>query len=65
MKDKVQPSYRSIGGFYNGIPMNPKRKRKMKLSLLNAIKVGDIELELENLKKKIQEEEGPSNPIIS
>lgn len=37
----------------------------MKLSLLNAIKVGDIELELENLKKKIQEEEGPSNPIIS
>ena len=35
----------------------------MKLSLLNAIKVGDIELELENLKKKILEEEGPSDPI--
>ncbi|XP_034709423.1 acetyl-coenzyme A carboxylase carboxyl transferase subunit alpha, chloroplastic-like [Vitis riparia] len=57
--------YRPIGGFQEGIPVDPERKRNMKLSDLNAAEAGDIESELEELKKKILEAEGPSEPITS
>ncbi|KAK6918407.1 Acetyl-CoA carboxylase, alpha subunit [Dillenia turbinata] len=57
--------YRSIGGFQEGIPLEPERKRNMKPSEVNAIKATDIELELENLKKKILEVKGPYDPVPS
>ena len=57
--------YRSIGGFQEGTPVEPERKRNMKLSDLNAAKAGDLEAELEDLKKKILDAAGPSDPITS
>ncbi|BFG21936.1 hypothetical protein CerSpe_082100 [Prunus speciosa] len=57
--------FRSIGGFQEGIPVEPKRKRNMKPSEVNMPKAADIELEIENLKKKILEAKGPSDPITT
>ena len=57
--------YQSIGGFQEGTPVEPERKRNMKLSDLNAAKAGDLEAELEDLKKKILDAAGPSDPITS
>lgn len=56
--------FRSIGGFQEGVPIAPERKRNMKQSDVN-IKTADLELELENLKKKILETKGPSDPTTS
>ncbi|KAF5451571.1 hypothetical protein F2P56_026667 [Juglans regia] len=52
--------YRSIGGFQEGIPVDPEKRRNMKPSDNNMSKTADIESELESLKKVI--EDGPSNP---
>lgn len=57
--------YRTIGGFQEGIPVDPERKRNMKLSDLNVAKASDIESVLEDLKKKILDAAGPSDPITS
>ncbi|KAJ9171353.1 hypothetical protein P3X46_014736 [Hevea brasiliensis] len=57
--------FRYIGGFQEGIPVEPERKRNMKPSEANQPKTADIELELENLKKKILESRRPSDPISS
>ncbi|KAM5555245.1 acetyl-coenzyme A carboxylase carboxyl transferase subunit alpha, chloroplastic-like [Rosa sericea] len=57
--------FRSIGGFQEGIPVEPNRKRNMKPSEINMPKAADIESEIEILKKKILEEKGPSDPITS
>ncbi|CAL2241634.1 unnamed protein product [Prunus armeniaca] len=57
--------FRSIGGFQEGIPVEPKRKRNMKPSEVNMPKAADIELEIENLKKKILEAKGPSDLITT
>ncbi|GLT53843.1 hypothetical protein SLA2020_270840 [Shorea laevis] len=51
--------FRSIGGFQEGIPVEPERKRKMKPSDNNMPKTADMVSELENLKKVL--EAGPSN----
>ncbi|XP_061999907.1 acetyl-coenzyme A carboxylase carboxyl transferase subunit alpha, chloroplastic-like [Rosa rugosa] len=57
--------FRSIGGFQEGIPVEPNRKRNMKPSEINMPKAADIESEIEILKKKILEAKGPSDPITS
>ncbi|KAJ0053381.1 hypothetical protein Pint_00396 [Pistacia integerrima] len=57
--------FRSIGGFQEGIPVEPERKRNMKPSEVNMLKASDIESDLENLKKKIMEAKIPSDPITS
>ncbi|KAL6126125.1 hypothetical protein ACLB2K_074176 [Fragaria x ananassa] len=55
--------FRYIGGFQEGIPVEPRRKRNMKPSEINMPKAADIESEIEILKKKILEAKGPSDPI--
>lgn len=55
--------YRYIGGFQEGVPVEPERKRNMKLSEVNKPMTDDIELELENLKKKILESNSATDPI--
>ncbi|KAJ6872786.1 acetyl-coenzyme A carboxylase carboxyl transferase subunit alpha [Populus alba x Populus x berolinensis] len=57
--------YRYIGGFQEGVPVEPERKRNMKLSEVNKPMTDDIELELENLKKKILESNSATDPISS
>ncbi|KAF9668933.1 hypothetical protein SADUNF_Sadunf14G0055000 [Salix dunnii] len=57
--------YRYIGGFQEGVPVEPERKRNMKLSEINKPMTDDIELELENLKKKILESNSATDPISS
>lgn len=57
--------FRSIGGFQEGIPVEPKRKRNMKPSEVNMPKAADIVSEIETLKKNILEAKGPSDPITS
>ncbi|KAK9910499.1 hypothetical protein M0R45_034458 [Rubus argutus] len=57
--------FRSIEGFQEGIPVEPKRKRNMKPSEFNKPKAADIEPEIDSLKKKILEAKGPSDPITS
>ncbi|KAG5219142.1 acetyl-coenzyme carboxylase carboxyl transferase [Salix suchowensis] len=57
--------YRYIGGFQEGMPVEPERKRNMKLSEINKPMEDDIELELENLKKKILESNSATDPISS
>ncbi|XP_022974617.1 acetyl-coenzyme A carboxylase carboxyl transferase subunit alpha, chloroplastic-like [Cucurbita maxima] len=57
--------YRHIGGFQESIPIDPKRKREMMPSQTNLPKPGDIESELEDLKKKILKVKGPSDPITA
>ncbi|XP_022147446.1 acetyl-coenzyme A carboxylase carboxyl transferase subunit alpha, chloroplastic-like [Momordica charantia] len=57
--------YRHIGGFQEGIPIDPQRKRKMMPSQTSLPKPGDIESELEDLKNKILKVKGPSDPITS
>ncbi|KAL7233349.1 hypothetical protein ACSBR1_017052 [Camellia fascicularis] len=51
-----------VGGFQEGMPVDPKRKRSMKPSDINTT-TDDIVSDLENLKKKILEAKGPSDPI--
>ncbi|KAJ1408588.1 ClpP/crotonase-like domain superfamily [Sesbania bispinosa] len=55
--------FRSIGGFQEGKPVEPERKRNMKPSDINSSKFTDIESELQSLKKKILEAKEPSDPI--
>lgn len=50
--------FRHIGGIQEGIPVDPKKKRKMKPSEVNMTTPADIETELENLKKMILEAKG-------
>ncbi|CAK7348058.1 unnamed protein product [Dovyalis caffra] len=57
--------YRYIGGFQEGVPVETERKRNMKLSEVNKPMTDDIELELENLKKKILESNSMMDPISS
>lgn len=57
--------FRSIGGFQEGIPVDPERKRNMKPSEVNMLKAADIESDLKNLKKRILEAKTPSDPITS
>ncbi|XP_023540641.1 acetyl-coenzyme A carboxylase carboxyl transferase subunit alpha, chloroplastic-like [Cucurbita pepo subsp. pepo] len=57
--------YRHIGGFQEGIPIDPKRKREMMPSQTNLPKPGDIDSELEDLKQKILKVKGPSDPITA
>uniref|UniRef100_A0A5B6YRV4 acetyl-CoA carboxytransferase n=1 Tax=Davidia involucrata TaxID=16924 RepID=A0A5B6YRV4_DAVIN len=54
-----------VGGFLEGTQVDPERKRNMKPSDVNAPKTVDIESQLENLKKKILEAKGPSDPIAN
>ncbi|KAA8516022.1 hypothetical protein F0562_019201 [Nyssa sinensis] len=54
-----------VGGFLEGIQVDPERKRNMKPSDVNAPKTVDIESELENLRNKILEAKGPSDPITN
>ncbi|XP_062090299.1 acetyl-coenzyme A carboxylase carboxyl transferase subunit alpha, chloroplastic-like [Humulus lupulus] len=56
--------FRSIGGFQEGKPVDPKRKRNMKPSEANMPKAADIESDIENLKKKIVEAKGSSDLVI-
>lgn len=44
--------------------MDPKRKKNMKPSEINMPKAADIESEIENLKKKILEAKGSSDPVL-
>ncbi|KAL5565608.1 hypothetical protein UlMin_028772 [Ulmus minor] len=55
--------FRSIGGFQEGKPVEPERKRSMKPSEINMPKAADLESEIENLKKKIIEANELSDPI--
>ncbi|KAI4355037.1 hypothetical protein L6164_003855 [Bauhinia variegata] len=55
--------FRSIGGFHEGMPVDPEKMRNMKPSDVNASKINDLESELESLKKKIFEAKAPSDPI--
>ncbi|KAH7577918.1 hypothetical protein ACOSP7_001004 [Xanthoceras sorbifolium] len=57
--------FRSLGGFQEGVPVDPQRKRNMKPSEVNMLKAADIESDLENLKKKILEAKLPSDPITT
>lgn len=52
--------FRAIGGFQEGIAVDPERKCKMKPSDNTVPKIADMESELENLKKIL--EAGPSDP---
>ncbi|GMI99035.1 acetyl Co-enzyme a carboxylase carboxyltransferase alpha subunit [Hibiscus trionum] len=55
--------FRSIGGFQEGKPVEPERKRNMKPSDATMLNAADIESDLEKLKKNILEAEVPSDPI--
>lgn len=55
--------FRSIGGFQEGMPVEPEKKRNMKPSDVNTSLVTNIESELENLKKKILGSKGPADAI--
>ncbi|CAN6568064.1 unnamed protein product [Malus baccata var. baccata] len=55
--------FRLIGGYQEGIPMELKRKRNIKPSEVNMPRAADLEAEIENLKKKILEAKGPSDPV--
>lgn len=55
--------FRSIGGFQEGKPVEPERKRRMKPSEVNSSNITDVESELQGLKKIILEAKGPSDPI--
>ncbi|KAL3536842.1 hypothetical protein ACH5RR_000208 [Cinchona calisaya] len=59
--------FRSIGtgGYKEDGQVEPERKRNMKPSEVNAPKTADIESELEDLRKKIFEAKGPSDPITT
>lgn len=52
-----------VGGFKEGLEVEPERKRNMKASEVNAPGFKDIESELDDLKKAILEAKGPSDPI--
>ncbi|XP_055817306.1 acetyl-coenzyme A carboxylase carboxyl transferase subunit alpha, chloroplastic-like isoform X2 [Solanum dulcamara] len=54
--------FRSIGGFQEGIQVEPERKHNMKPSEANS-PPADLESELANLRKKILEAKGPSDPV--
>ncbi|XP_052192835.1 acetyl-coenzyme A carboxylase carboxyl transferase subunit alpha, chloroplastic-like isoform X2 [Diospyros lotus] len=51
------------GGFQEGVPVDPERKRAMRPSDINTTKADDIETDLENLKKEILEAKGSPGPI--
>ncbi|KAK5776059.1 hypothetical protein PVK06_044017 [Gossypium arboreum] len=55
--------FRSIGGFQEGKPVEPERKRNMKPSDASRLNAADIESDLEKLKKNILEAKVPSDPI--
>ncbi|KAE8701011.1 hypothetical protein F3Y22_tig00110549pilonHSYRG00099 [Hibiscus syriacus] len=55
--------FRSIGGFQEGKPVKPERKRNMKPSDASMLNAADIESDLEKLKKKILEATVSSDPI--
>ncbi|TQE03840.1 hypothetical protein C1H46_010504 [Malus baccata] len=55
--------FRLIGGYQEGIPMELKRKCNIKPSEVNMPRAADLEAEIENLKKKILEAKGPSDPV--
>nr|XP_027115143.1 acetyl-coenzyme A carboxylase carboxyl transferase subunit alpha, chloroplastic-like isoform X1 [Coffea arabica] len=52
-----------VGGYKEDGLVEPERKRNMKPSEVNAPKNADIESELEDLRNKIFEAKGPSDPI--
>ncbi|XP_015961687.1 acetyl-coenzyme A carboxylase carboxyl transferase subunit alpha, chloroplastic-like [Arachis duranensis] len=60
-----QLKFRSIGGFQEGIPVEPERKRNMKPSDVNSSTLTDIESELQTLRKQILESKGPTDPITN
>ncbi|KAI3681741.1 hypothetical protein L6452_36545 [Arctium lappa] len=57
--------FRSIGlrGFQEGIPVDPERKRNMKPSEINPTNALELESEIKNLKIKISESKGSSDPV--
>lgn len=57
--------YRHMGRFQEGVPIDPQRKRKMKPAQTSLPKDGDIESELEDLKKKILKAKGSSDPLTA
>lgn len=57
--------FRHIGGFQEGIPIDPERKRNMKASEVNLSTSDDIKSELETLKKMILEAKPADEPITS
>lgn len=59
--------FRSIGlgGFQEGVPINPERKRNMKPSETNPTHVLELESEIKSLKMKISESKGSLNPITN
>ncbi|KAK3434851.1 hypothetical protein EUGRSUZ_D02269 [Eucalyptus grandis] len=56
--------FRQIGGFQEGIPVEPERKSSMKRADVNTLAT-DLESEIENLKKKILEKTGPPDLLTS
>lgn len=52
-----------VGGFQEGIQVEPLRKRNMKSSDANTSNTVELESEIENLKKRILEVKGPSDLI--
>lgn len=52
-----------VGGFQEGIQVEPQRKRNMKSSDANTSNTVDLESEIENLKKRILEVKGPSDLV--
>ncbi|KAJ8749055.1 hypothetical protein K2173_013500 [Erythroxylum novogranatense] len=57
--------FRQIGGFQEGVPVEPERKQKMKPSDVNKPNVSDIEIEIENFKKKVLEFQKPLAEPVS
>ncbi|KAL4367775.1 hypothetical protein GQ457_05G000530 [Hibiscus cannabinus] len=55
--------FRSIGGFQEGKPVEPERKRNMKPSDASMLNAADIDSDLEKLKKNILEAKVSSDPI--
>ncbi|KAA3462214.1 acetyl-coenzyme A carboxylase carboxyl transferase subunit alpha, chloroplastic-like [Gossypium australe] len=55
--------FRSIGGFQEGKPVEPERKRNMKPSDASILNAADIESDLEKLKKNILGAKVPFDPI--
>ncbi|KVH89111.1 hypothetical protein Ccrd_008905 [Cynara cardunculus var. scolymus] len=52
-----------LGGFQEGIPVDPERKRNMKPSEITPTNAMELESEIKNLKMKISESKGSSDPI--
>ncbi|WOK94862.1 acetyl-coenzyme A carboxylase carboxyl transferase subunit alpha, chloroplastic-like [Canna indica] len=55
--------FRVLGGFTEGEPVEPEKKRNMKEEASISLVTGDIEMDIENLKKAAEESNGKSPTI--